>query len=292
MSNDAFDGKDFLYAVFKNDVFVGLAENKISDLVALIDNRNAALKEVTLYKVASFKELSDVMENKKKKNAPAAPALESELNRISDVFSKLLGSMSIGNFSNSRIKQYGKSGYTTKKGKKMNAAFENYYDPDDLVCPYSFTGWKAVSKTKGIKAKPMGQIIIDKKIMEMLKLQTLEGDQALKDNSMVCLGVDSEPWQQDVSNLFKKYNVVNVDQDGWLICEPKTENKSEALRITEEMCDDKHKLTIYANWGTKLENGKFSQKGKVGDYFLRNTEDKRDTYIVEKEVYERTYSDI
>lgn len=85
--------------------------------------------------------------------------------------------------------------------------------------------WRTASKTKPVKAKLLKSIISEPNdMMKSFLLQTLEGIQAIRDDvpgTMVCFGQEFDAWQQPKAKLLGKYNVVDITDDGWLVCMPK-----------------------------------------------------------------------
>jgi hypothetical protein len=151
----------------------------------------------------------------------------------------------------------------------------NWVSPTTLI-------FVTVKKVKPLQAKPMQCLLNDKRVMTNFLLNTLEGTQMLKANSMVCIGVCGDVWQQDIDKLHKAYTPVEVDEEGWITFVPKPEARRDACQI---FC----KFNIMAQWGTKQTDGSFVQTGNDGDYILRSKEDIDDVWIVAKKVFESTY---
>lgn len=147
--------------------------------------------------------------------------------------------------------------------------------------------FKTATKTKPIQAKPLVSVLSDKNVLTKFLLDTLEGKQNLQDvgQSVICLGGGGDVWQQKTSKLLQKYTVVNITEDGWLVCDPKPENEVWASQFTEFY----DKFSIFAQWGEKNADGKYIQTGEVGDYILRSKTDPNDYWIVRKSFFESTY---
>lgn len=144
-------------------------------------------------------------------------------------------------------------------------------------------------KTKPLRAKPMAQILVDPSVREKFLLQTLEGNQILKAGSIMCVGIGNDAWQQTQANLFKKYTVESVDDNGWMTCQPKPENEVQAAEITEEF---KNTFSLKAQWGEEyFVNGAqtFLQFGITGDFVLRRPDDNSDLWIVARKMFLATY---
>lgn len=159
--------------------------------------------------------------------------------------------------------------------------------------------FKTATKTKPIKAKPLSSVILDKNILTKFLLDTLEGKQAIQESgqTVVCLGNAGDVWQQKASKLLQKYTVVDISEDGWLVCEPKPENEVWATQYNGDSRGD-GKFSIFAQWGEKIQDSTlsqgntvilYSQTGEVGDYILRSKTDARDYWIVRKSFFESTY---
>lgn len=114
-------------------------------------------------------------------------------------------------------------------------------------------------------------------------MATIEGNEKVERNAIMCIGEANDAWQQNGENLIKKYNIVGFTDDGWMICEPKPDNEVEFIQLDEE-------FFIEAQWGEEKPGFKNPvQYGKLGSYVLRNIEDNSDVWVVEKKVFENTY---
>lgn len=163
------------------------------------------------------------------------------------------------------------------------------YQPDQLL-------WTQASKTRSIIAKPLCDLITDPSIVSKLLLSTLEGTQELgysKSDTMVCVGVNDDFWQQDKNKLLAKYTIVNFTKDGWAVCMPKPDNIVDAVQIQKEWLQlsgqTDNKFEILAQWGTPCESGGFVQTGEGGDYICRNVNDHSDIWIVKQFIFRSTY---
>jgi len=146
-------------------------------------------------------------------------------------------------------------------------------------------------KVKPIKAKPINSILVDDSVVAKFLLDTLEGTQMLKANSMVCVGEVGDVWQQDCDKLHKAYTPTYYSPDGWCEFEPKPENERDICEITLGDCEiGEGEFVIEAQWGTRQSNGKFLQTGKSGDFIARSQEDPSDVWIIDRKVFLSTYS--
>lgn len=149
--------------------------------------------------------------------------------------------------------------------------------------------WKKASKTREIWAKLMSSVVIDNDVITKLLLDTLEGTQELRSDSIVCLGASKDVWQQEPKKLFAKYTVVGIE-DGWWICKPKPDNEVNCIQINEEyITDGSGKFEIVGLWGKQSEFGPL-QFGVLGDYVCQNIDDPDDVWIVKQFLFRSTYS--
>lgn len=164
--------------------------------------------------------------------------------------------------------------------------------------------WNVAKKTKNIKAKPLVSLLVDRTVINKFLIDTLEAKEQLGDGSIICIGESNDIWQQMPSKLLQKYNVIDVDNDGWMICEPKPENSVNCVEITNilstSIMDHKgdwnpaEKLFIVAQWGESFsisagENFN-TQKAEVGDFICQNREYPDDIWIVRKKIFNNTYT--
>lgn len=160
-------------------------------------------------------------------------------------------------------------------------------DPTKLV-------FRRAKKTKPIKAKAINTILSDPTVQAKVLLATLEGNQTLKANSFVCVGVDGDYWQQAVDKILAKYTIESVDPNGWLTCVPKPENETNACQI---LAAD-HKLgphggfSVIGQWGEeRMLDGKkvYLQYGVDGDCVMQNINDLADVYRIDQKMFRSTY---
>ena len=148
--------------------------------------------------------------------------------------------------------------------------------------------WGTSKKTKPIRAKPLSALIVDKSVTAKFVLSTLEGNQEIKEGSVVCIGPANDAWQQLPNKLFGQYTVTGLDRDGWMECAPKPEAVVDCAPITELIIGSEKEFFIYALWGKPVGDGRFTQDGIVGDYVCRNQTDHADVWIVARKVFENT----
>lgn len=97
----------------------------------------------------------------------------------------------------------------------------------------NITSWQRATKTRPIWTKHIQNVLCDGSIMAKLLLSTIEADQMLKSNSMICRGEAGDVWQQSAEKMLKKYTVTDVDSEGWMICTPKPDNAVECYPVVD-----------------------------------------------------------
>jgi hypothetical protein len=158
----------------------------------------------------------------------------------------------------------------------------------------SLEGWKIAKKVKGLKAKLIGTLI-DRSIMDKVLINTLEGPQEPNEANLLCVGEAGDVWQQTNAALHKKYHIINVDGNGWYICEPKPENEVEFIELTVEFLqsvpqfDD---MYIKGQWGTTINGNENLQSFSIGDFLCRQTHDHTDQWIVRRNLFKNTYTEM
>ena len=158
--------------------------------------------------------------------------------------------------------------------------------------------WQVAKKTKNIKAKPMISIMVDKTVTNKFLIDTLEGKENLGDDSICCIGESNDVWQQMPKKLLQKYDVIEIDSDGWMVCEPKPDNSVNCIEICAcfEQMSDIHTFVqcdnefyIIGHYGEETSEGKI-QKADIGDFICQNREDTTDVWIVKRKIFINTYN--
>lgn len=145
--------------------------------------------------------------------------------------------------------------------------------------------WKRAKKTKGLKAKPMVNLIVDKGVMRKFLVDTLEAREPIAANAMFCIGEAGDAWQQTPQALLKKYDVRDIDDDGWMICEPKPDNEVEFYESDKD-------CLITGVWGEIIDGKENQQRCSKGDFILRNPMDTIDIWVVQRKLFLNTYSEL
>jgi hypothetical protein len=163
--------------------------------------------------------------------------------------------------------------------------------------------WKRATKTKPVKAKPLVNLLIDKAVVNKFLVNTLEGNEPLGDGVVICVGEAGDVWQQTPKKLLQKYNVTSIDNDGWMVCEPRPDNSVKCFQVLnaltlpcavvppDEGMYKAHDFYIHGLWGTTDPDffGKNVQWGDNGDYVCQSESDESDVWIVKKKIFENTY---
>lgn len=164
--------------------------------------------------------------------------------------------------------------------------------------------WQVAKKTRNVKAKPLVSIMVDKSVTNKFLVDTLEGKEPLGDGAIICIGEGNDIWQQMPKNLLKKYDVREIDNDGWMICEPKPDNAVNCVEITNILTtsimnmdfewEGSDAYFIVGEWGELLQFTKDDevkiQKAEIGDFICQNRETPSDVWIVRRKIFLNTYS--
>ena len=158
-----------------------------------------------------------------------------------------------------------------------------------------FTGtisdWKIAKKVKSIKAKPLVSIVVDKSVLSKLVVNTLEGMEPLGNGAgIICIGDAGDIWQQTSITLLKKYTIVSIDNEGWMMCEPKPDNSVEFIQWKSCIITHSGEHYVKALWGEEFRTYGPCQRFGEGDYICRNIADTSDVWVVRKKLFENTYS--
>lgn len=141
------------------------------------------------------------------------------------------------------------------------------------------------TKTKAIKAKPINVLLSDPSVLSKFLLDTIEGHASLKAGSMICIGAAGDAWMQSKDKLTAKYNITDIDGDGWITCTPKPDNEVFAVQIDHDFC-------VFAHYGEDHvvdEQKRHILFGKAGDWLMRSQTDHTDVWIVAEKLFRATY---
>lgn len=169
--------------------------------------------------------------------------------------------------------------------------------------------WVQVVKHGTMLAKPSCLVVTDTLITKKLLLETLEGEEKLGLNAVICVGPFQDAWQQTASKMLAKYDVTDITGDGWMVCTPKPDNSVYGIEITEDFYFEGEVMWhiediggewnaqdrafhIRALWGTNRglpPNQHTVQYGHIGDWVLRSPHDPKDVWIVKEKIFRNTY---
>lgn len=147
--------------------------------------------------------------------------------------------------------------------------------------------WGRAKKIKGLRAKPWASIISDFTVATKFLLDTLEGKEPLDTATLFCIGETGDAWQQKPSALLKKYDIVLIDNEGWMHCVPKPENE---VMVVQLGVDDDSQHYIRGLWGETIDGEANLQAFADGDYLLTREDDRSDVWIVRKALFEASYT--
>jgi hypothetical protein len=150
--------------------------------------------------------------------------------------------------------------------------------------------WKIAKKTKNIRVKPLVSIMVDNAVLNKFLITTLEANEKLGDGSVICLGEAGDIWQQMPKKLLAKYNVISVDKDGWMVCEPRPDNSIECYEWTDEIYNSSKELFVKTLWGEEYGTYGLCQRFATRDYICRNREDNTDVWVVRRKFFDNTYT--
>lgn len=158
--------------------------------------------------------------------------------------------------------------------------------------------WSIAKKTKPLRAKPMVTLLVDKSVATKFLIDTLEGREPIGPDAMFCIGEGGDAWQQTPSKLLKKYDVTDIDTDGWMVCTPKSENSVEFFVVTREWLQlnaphipDGYGYVV-GTWGETIDGNVNLQKFFAGDAIVRNREDTIDQWVVRRKIWNNSYTEI
>ena len=155
------------------------------------------------------------------------------------------------------------------------------------------TNWRIATKTKGLRAKPLVSLLVDRTVLNKFLVDTLEGKEPLGDGAVICIGESNDAWQQMPKKLLQKYEVKSIDADGWMVCEPRPDNAVHCIEVTPVMFGAEIgdiNFYIIGHWGGVVNGEKNAQLGEFGDYICQNPTDPTDVWVVRRKIFTNTYS--
>lgn len=156
---------------------------------------------------------------------------------------------------------------------------------------------RTATKTKGLDGKPAADIF--GRLLASVRLETIEGNQPVKHDSIICIGISGEPWQQKPGNIAKKYIAVATSNDGWTRYEPVVGNAVDYFEVTAELAafatgyhDNKTKAGfIVGTYGDTIDGVDNMQAFNVGDIIARDPSNHIDQWVVARKIWENSYED-
>jgi hypothetical protein len=125
-------------------------------------------------------------------------------------------------------------------------------------------------------------------IVDKILIDTLEGEEHLRKESIICLGLsEGEIWQQTSYTLLKKYSVINIDDNGWMICKPREGNEVDVIETAFKPGGEL--FYIIGKFGGEVNGEQNAQVGQYGDFICRSKTDHLDVWIVKRKLFLNTY---
>lgn len=152
------------------------------------------------------------------------------------------------------------------------------------------TDWKVAKKVKPIRAKPLVSILVDRSVLNKLLVTTLEANEPLGDGAVICVGESGDIWQQMPNKLLAKYDVISIDPEGWMVCDPKPDNSIECHQWTQDIITHSGEHYVKAQWGSHFRTYGPCQTFAKGDFICRNRTDHSDVWVVRRKFFENTYT--
>ena len=158
--------------------------------------------------------------------------------------------------------------------------------------------WKRGKKTKGLRAKPMIALVADRSVANKFLIDTLEGEEPLDMGNIFCIGEGGDAWQQTARALIKKYDIKDIDGNGWMHCEPKPENEVQFFEFTAAMAgtlDAKlgDQCVIQGIWGKDVDGvGTKLQFIEIGDFVCRQPHEHADQWVVRRKLFLNSYTEL
>jgi hypothetical protein len=147
--------------------------------------------------------------------------------------------------------------------------------------------WQKAKKVQSILVKPVSQLF-ESTILTKVLLNTIEGVAPIGQDNFICLGLTGDVWQQTEKALFKKYDFVSNDPNGWLVYSPKPENEVECFELIGDDIPE-HNGYIVGHWGAKVDGIDNLQSFVGGDFLCRQTYDHTDQWIVKRGLFLNSY---
>lgn len=148
--------------------------------------------------------------------------------------------------------------------------------------------WSSAEKTAPILCKSAQSVVSDSRVRNKFVLDTIEGNHPLDENTVICIGIAGDVWQQQFSKVLSKYTVESMTTDGWLRCVPIPGVPNDVYEVTKADVANGDIFNVKAQWGVTTPSGPI-QVGKVGDFILRDPNNHDDVWIVQRKIFLNTY---
>lgn len=144
--------------------------------------------------------------------------------------------------------------------------------------------WARATKTKAILAMQMLKVFPSPEIAAMFLLKTLEANEPVDMNAVLCVGASGEPWQQSYTSLLKKYEAPNdiAQEFGWTAYTPLPSNEVEVFIADTAGY-------IIGRYGETIDGFENLQRVRLGDAIVRQTYDRGDQWVVRQDLFAATY---
>jgi hypothetical protein len=144
---------------------------------------------------------------------------------------------------------------------------------------------RIAKKTKGVRAKPIVNLIVDRTVLNKFLVDTLEAREPVSADAIMCIGECNDAWQQTASSLLKKYTVESIDPDGWMVCTPKPDASVEFFEATAD-------CYVRGLWGQTIDGVPNLQRAAAGDAVVRSRSDPTDMWVVARKIWRNTYTEL
>jgi hypothetical protein len=156
----------------------------------------------------------------------------------------------------------------------------------------SLSKGKVAKKTKGVRAKPMVNLLVDRTVLNKFLVDTLEAREPVSADAIMCIGECNDAWQQTGSALLKKYTVESIDPEGWMVCMPRPDQSVEFFEVTRDMVGEDGTCYVIGKWGQTIDGVERLQRAVEGDIIVRNRMDLDDQWVVNRKIWRNTYSEL
>lgn len=183
---------------------------------------------------------------------------------------------------------------------------DSYFDSFEIIIPETYTVDLDSMDLYEKQIIRMGYVKTTDILPEgtLITVRTLEGDadMLIEPDRYIMVGIKGEVYPTTVSKFTKRYRILEEPYHEELEYTPKVRNKmtGQNLQLLDfvKACESISKSTVYAKKLTKavkIFTRMYEESymlGKPGDYLVAKKEDLHDIYIVENDIFHRTYDRI